>query len=318
MDEGAERLRQNSTSDGVGPHDPTSARPQHPGFNAKAPKMFEIVRPGSAQSGPLLVYPTRMLGSKAQPTFDPATFDACPRCGGPGSARFSRRVLLFEGLECRGCRHVQAYPMRTVYVAGCAAAPVVPAVLGSSWLALLLGIVAATLLLLDLRLRVLQQKTPRSRPHVAIDAELEPPPELTNVSAIDIRRARSAQSLVDWTLTSSVVAAFLASPFLSEIVMPLPHGKLVISISVWRQAALPKLTSETSTWVAFWIYAYFVALAWFAIRLLSRALRISSRSRWLYLSLSLLPGINVIALSWLSRRAKADTHRATLAAPTQG
>jgi hypothetical protein len=115
--------------------------------------------------------------------------------------------------------------------------------------------------------------------------------------------------LLDWTLTSSLVAGFVASMFVSEIAPPFPEARLVIRIN-WRWAeTLPKLTPQTSTSIAFGIYAYFVALSWFAARKLALSRHISSSSRWLYMSLSFVPGVNVLALLSLSERAKAACKR---------
>lgn len=242
--------------------------------------------------------------------FEDGIADLCPRCRGPGSARFRRRILLFDGVECRLCRHLDAFPMTTAYRAGCFAAPVLPSLFGIWWLALLLAALSAAFLLLDLRLWLSARNAARNRRATAVpDArgratEMKEGRAPAGAGAIDVREARGAQELLDWTLTSSLVAGFIASMFVSEIVLPFPDVRMVLSIN-WRWAEkLPKFTPQTSTLIAFGLYAYFVALSWFAARKLALSRHISSNSRWLYMSLLLVPGVNVLAHHSLSERAK--------------
>lgn len=200
--------------------------------------------------------------------------------------------------------------MTTASRVGCFVAPVLPTLFDIWWLTLPLATLSAAFLLLDLRLLLGARQAARKPRAMAVPdaqvraSEMKERSAPAGAGAVDVRAARGALELLEWTLMSSVVAGFIASMFLSEIVLPFPGARVVVSVA-WKWAeTLPKLTPQTSTSLAFGIYAYFVALSWFAARKLALSWHISSSSRWLYMSLLLVPGVNLLALHSLTERAK--------------
>lgn len=206
---------------------------------------------------------------------------------------------MFEGFQCAACGFLNSYPMRTGQRLACLGVPVVVGLLGASWLAVLLGVVSSALLLLDLRLRLDLQKHDRRLPMAEASAPASTPSDL------DVRAVENAQLLAEWTIASSSCAGFLASLFLGQLSIPWGRSTLFITIQVWSKSTLPKMSPEVSTLVVLGIYVYFVALAWLAVRQLAILLGVSASARRLYTLLLLLPGINLLALATLSRRAKA-------------
>jgi hypothetical protein len=105
-------------------------------------------------------------------------------------------------------------------------------------------------------------------------------------------------------MTSTLLLGFIGTPFISAIVIPLGYARLVVTNThVWT-SRLPRLTPEASTLAVLAAFTYFVALSWFGVRRLARALRLSQRKRQLYTILLFLPGINLLAVSLFMLRAR--------------
>lgn len=269
-----------------------------------------------------------MWRSPDQPAFAPAN-SRCRRCGARDAGRVARRVLVFDGFRCNACGYLNSYPMATAHVVGCLVLPVLAALFCTWWLALALGILSAALLLLDLRLRLDQGNAVRRFSEAdASEARVQPsnPPgvepeirehQRSNASTLDSRGVENAQLLLDWTVTSSLFGGFVASLFLSAIVVPLGDRRLVVTIGNSHSSTLPKFTPETSTLVALGIFAYFLVLSWLVVRRLTFLLRMSPRTRRLYTLMLFLPGINLIALGALSQRAKEALRSVADGRPTQ-
>lgn len=244
-----------------------------------------------------------------------STCAPCAECGAPASDQLKRRVFVFIERRCGGCRAVRLEPMTPNYRAGCFILMVTTPFWAPWWIALLAVVPSVAFLLIDFRLRAGHALRARAAA-AAFERKAEPDsprsataagPSAKGEHSSFADEVESAQLLANWTITSSLLMWFLVSLFASAVVIPLPEGRLVITLDFWSKLRLPKLSEEGSSWLAFAVSAYSAAFSTRATRSLSRTLKMSSRESRGYMYLSFLPFINLLTVQSLSARTRQAT-----------